>query len=387
MKILKYIILSAVALLLGCSSEKLIEPAFDLGLIVYLGGDNDLSQETTEKLDAICAAWPEAENGRLLVYQDRKNEAPRLLEMEGGTPCEAANWKEVEVYEEENSASAEVFTRVITQVRRDYPANRYGLLLFSHATGWLPGRSYTDPAAWRPAEVDAESGLRSVLRDGDEVMEAEAFAAAIPDGAFDFIVMEMCFSGGVELAYPLRKKADWMLASSAEIFSPGFTPVYRTSFKQLFHADARTGLENFARTYMAHVRTLSGDYRSATVGLLRTAGLDGLMKAAAPAYFANTSAAISEIQCFDRGARPHLFFDLEAFVEPRLTEDEKIAFQEALKNTVVYADATEQIVDVPVTRHCGLTTYILQDAYPYLNEAYRALSWYKEMTQTMDNND
>ncbi|MDD2438562.1 MAG: clostripain, partial [Massilibacteroides sp.] len=67
MKILKYIILSAVALLLGCSSEKLIEPAFDLGLIVYLGGDNDLSQETTEKLDAICAAWPEAENGRLLV--------------------------------------------------------------------------------------------------------------------------------------------------------------------------------------------------------------------------------------------------------------------------------------------------------------------------------
>ena len=49
-------------------------------ILFYMAGDNSLSEETQEKVDALAAAWNIAGENRLLVYQDRGGEnAPRLL--------------------------------------------------------------------------------------------------------------------------------------------------------------------------------------------------------------------------------------------------------------------------------------------------------------------
>lgn len=58
-------------------------------------------------------------------------------------------------------------------------------------------------------------------------MELEEFAAAIPDGQLDFIVFEACLMAGVEVAYVLRGKTDYILSSAAEIVSPASRPFIR----------------------------------------------------------------------------------------------------------------------------------------------------------------
>ncbi len=57
-------------------------------------------------------------------------------------------------------------------------------------------------------------------------MEISDFAAALGDCHFDFIVFEACFMAGVEVAWELREKTDYVVASAAEILSPGFTDIY-----------------------------------------------------------------------------------------------------------------------------------------------------------------
>ncbi|MDR0699811.1 MAG: hypothetical protein LBG28_11440, partial [Tannerella sp.] len=68
------------------------------------------------------------------------------------------------------------------------------------------------------------------------------------------------------------------------------------------------------------------------------------------------------------------------------------AFNEQLDKTVVWKAATKRFLlgdrddGVPdfhtydgffIERHSGLTTYILQDVYPYLNSVFKASAWYK----------
>lgn len=43
-------------------------------ILFYMAGDNGLSEETQEKVDALVSAWNIADENRLLVFQDRGGE-------------------------------------------------------------------------------------------------------------------------------------------------------------------------------------------------------------------------------------------------------------------------------------------------------------------------
>ena len=58
----------------------------------------------------------------------------------------------------ENSASPQVLKRVINDVTRLYPAKSYGLIVFSHGSGWLPSHTLVN-------------GSRSIIIDNDNEME------------------------------------------------------------------------------------------------------------------------------------------------------------------------------------------------------------------------
>lgn len=140
MQKLKHINLSWTFLLLfawlfvACESED--DPLIprDRVLLVYMGGDNNLSWEVTAKIDALCNAWKNSLEGRLLIYKDASGAVPQLLEIveEKGINVQ----KVLQTYEEENSASKEVLARVIRDVQTLYPVSSYGMFLFSHASGW-----------------------------------------------------------------------------------------------------------------------------------------------------------------------------------------------------------------------------------------------------------
>ena len=382
------VVLSAV-LFSSCINEEYEGPDPDLPvrtILVWLGGDNNLSDETGRKIEALRQGWTYTGN-KCLIYQDSRDGA-RLLRLRGG--CRTTPTPYVEIVREygaENSASPATFARVLREVADEYPADSYGLIFFSHASGWLPAGTLQNPQKQqkRSRSIGVDDGGT-----GRAEMEIAEFAAAIPDGMFDFIVFETCLTAGVEVAYELRGKSDYMLASAAEIVSPGFTPVYPSALRLLCNTavETRTALEAFGHAWMNYVATnYTGARRSATLSLIDIDETSPLAARTQAALRTRSAEApdLSRLQHFDRpgsyGDSPALprFFDLDEWVEEVADPDEYEAFRAQLERTVVWKAATETFMagqnGFTVRRHSGLTTYVEQDAFPDLNQAYRRLSW------------
>lgn len=373
-----------VALLGGCVKELAETPAPRRPLVVYMALDNDLRGEFSSRLAALRAGWrPGME---LWVYADTP-EGASLGRMDS-TP-EGVALRTVERYGEENSASGATLERVLRTVWRLCPSDGYGLLFFSHATGWLPAGTLGHP-----------SGSRSVGSDHGSEIELESFSAALPEGMpLDYVVFECCLMAGAEVALALAGHTDWVLASSAEVVEPGFRPLYAENLALLTDGGrpVEEQLAAFGQRYMAHVRTLSGTGCSATLSLIRTSSMPALAEAVRRVTrgFADEEGRDTPpagLQHFDRpgayGDRPAAarFYDLEAYVEACLADpDAEAAFRGALADAVVWRDATERFLGgegspyggFDIRRHSGLTLYVPRGEFPALNETYRRTAWWQ----------
>lgn len=360
------LIVAACVLLWDCTGEDHEPVAATKVLLVYLAGDNNLSGESHEKLEAIRRGYYSRPDTRLLVYHDAKDTAPRLLEIMGDN---ANNTVElIEQFDEENSASPAVFSRVIRKAKGMYPGAQFNLLVFSHATGWLPAGSYSNP----------KSGLttRSILMDGNNEMALADFAASIPDKCFDYIVFEACHMAGIEVAYELRNKAKCIAASSAEIVSPGFTAIYGQHTGELASGDPKI----FMQEAFAWFDSQTGYMRSASFSVIDTGTLEGLATFIRDNCDFSKPVAVDNIQHFDRGTA-RLFCDFGDYYSRLLeTEIQKQDLQQLIGQCVIWKAATPYFMQgyngFAIEKYSGLTAY-MQDRYPLLDGSYRELGWYK----------
>ena len=339
-------------------------------ILFYMAGDNSLGDETQQKIDALAAAWNIVGSSHLLVYQDRGGETmPRLLEIKSGADGKGTA-EVLEEYKDENSASTGVFVRVLNDMIRYYPGSDYGLIVFSHSSGWLPAGTFTQP--------------RSVVTDGDTELNLIDFARSIPNAQFRFIVFESCLMAGVEVAYELKDKTSHILASSAEILSPGFKPLYDRMLEKLYQATP--DLAGFAREYYDYCNQLSGDGRSATVSVINTAGLAPLKSLLARAE-SNVEhwewVERDGIQHFDRRAKDYLFYDLEGYIKSIGTQEEINELAGILEETVIYKAATDEFMSgdkygYPIKQHCGMTIYIPVAKFKELNTQRNRLLLFSE---------
>lgn len=338
-------------------------------LLVYLGGDNNLSDENRHKVEALREAWNQPA-GRLLVYSDERSRQPCLLELsingEGKSMVDT-----VGVYEENNSADPQVLAGVLETMRRDYAAPSYGLIVFSHASGWLPEGTLLNP--WKqPVQ------RKSIIIDGQREMDLKDFTAVIPDGLFDFIIFETCFMAGIEVVYELRRKADYIVASAAEMLSPGLTPLYGDIIPMLM--ESKPNLKGMAQRYFEYYDAQTGDSRSATISVVSTDGLEALASAAGTTLDPLMTGEVKTIQHFDRYIY-RLFFDFGDAYSRVLGKEAFDALQEQLERCIVYKAATPSFIPgqrgFDIKLFSGLTVYIEQDGFPLLNEQYRELAWYR----------
>ncbi len=355
--------------LTGCSNEEthvasVTEPVRTL--LFYMGGDNNLSSEVNEKIERLMAV-PHTPGYKILIFADTKQNGPRLMEVVG---TDTGNKLDVVCnYPESNSASAEMFGSVLCEVQTLYPAPSYGLVLFSHASGWLPEGVYNNSAL---------HSVRSVVQDGSSEMEISAFAATIPVGMLDFIIFEACHMAGVEVAWELKDKTNYIVASSAEIVSPGFSPCYVAAIPHLLKPEA--DLVGFCRAIEVDYATRQSNYGSLTLSLIATRGLGALADAVRSIGLSKNDGA--GVQTFDRYSRS-LFFDLQdAFGGAAAQQIAALRF--AIDGCVLWKTATEEFMPAyggfRIREHCGITTYMVQECYPRLNEAYKNLTWYRAIS-------
>ena len=365
-------------LLISCNPEPEIVPDPELPvrtIIVYLAGDNSLSPEVGAKIDALQQGMKqmgETDNA-LIVYADYRNRMPELLQI---THLGA---QQLEQYVERNSASAANFSAILQTVMQDFPAKSYGLICFSHASGWLPAKALNNPSGFAG---NPSSSLRTVFEDNGQEMSLVDFAEAIPltptGDKMEFILMETCYMAGVEVVYELRNKTKWILASAAEMLSPGWVEVYPNSLSGLFLPEP--SLKEFAQAYFEYRSNQQGAARSATISLIRPDKVEELASTVKEIFSgAYTEINISDIQHFNRNAAP-LFFDLSDYMEVLADGEQRANYEKTLSEIVVYQASTPLFMtgypySFFIRKHCGLTTYIEQSKYPELNQAYRQLGW------------
>ncbi len=379
-----FVLAGILFLLPGCTSED--EPkrnTVSRTVLVYMLSDNDLGyphQYDSKNIDDMMqvAAAGELNGGNLIVYRDGYDSNPQLLQI---TQDKRGNAEKriIREYPNRNSASTEVMRSIIAETIELFPAKEYGLILWSHSTGWVPGNS---SLALSPARREGPP-TRSFGKDDTYYMELDELADAIPDRQFRFILSDACFMGSIECAYQLRNKTDYYMASAAEVMGAGMP--YALTIPALF--EYQLDLKKVGEAIYTHYNALSGAYRTATIGLLDCHKLETLAEAVESILYNHRGDAmptLSNVQHFDRRT-PYICFDLRDFFSQITTDEELVSLDQALSQTVLYQAATPAILgDVSVYTHCGLTCYVLGTGDATLDRYYRTLDWYERVYSTTD---
>lgn len=359
-------------------------------LIAYVAGDNNLSYEVKSKISALSEGFADVEcdRNRLVVFADYRDDMPELIEITDSGPVT------VETYASMNSADPDNLESILARIVSLFPAESYGLICFSHASGWLPEGALSDPVGYRE-ESEPSLSPSTIFQDGSDEMAIDDFARALrlPDGArFDYIILEACYMAGIEIAYELKDVADYLVASASEILSPGFLESYKGHLNMLFEDDA--DVVGFARTYFDYWNSMSGAMQSATVSVIDLNNVSELAEQISLVE-RNGHYLISDptdIQHFNRG-HYHLFFDLTEYlaaVAGRKDDPLLDNYYPALEKTVIYTDATESFMtgypySFRIRANCGLTTYIMQPDLETLNEDYKRTTYYIDILSGTNN--
>ncbi|MDR1557919.1 MAG: hypothetical protein LBS88_12965 [Tannerellaceae bacterium] len=382
MGVFSLLLLVGLALVSCCSTEEPV-PLPGRTVLVYMAADNNLSSYSYANIRSMLtgAEGNNLNNGNLLVYHDSSAEPPRLLHIkkgEGGVIEEVV----IRTYEDRNSVSIEVMRSVLDEVFQNeaYKAESYGLLLWSHGTAWLP--------------ADFRTYLRAYGQDKSNFMEIYELEETLRGYHFDFIIFDDCYMANIEVAYTLRDKADYILASPTEILADGLP--YRYIVEYLFSGEpvqnALTKAGERFYTYYENQEAGGQNPKSASVALVKTEKLEALAAVCREILAGKEEEAFFElplenIQLIERlGYAHHALYDFGDFIKQLASPEQYKRFEDALKEVVVYKNTTDIayymaegglggfVIDRE--RFCGISTYVPQEPLAKLNEWYKRLDWY-----------
>ena len=329
-------------------------------VLVYMAANNNLSSQAESNLASMKQGFvPEDEN--LLVYMHLASKNPVLLRLfkdETGAVVQDTVYH----FPPQNSADAKSLTSVLKITQTMYPAQEYGLVLWSHGTGWLPQGYYS----------------KSFGADAGKEMDVMELAKALPY-KLEFVIFDACLMGGIEVAYELKDSVNYILSSPAEILSSGFP--YARVMKHIFKSP--TDMESVAEEYFNFYNGQSGASRSATVSLVKSSELGNVAAEAAKVFSSYSAGKPSvdtlSIQRYYRGGK-HWFYDLGGLVN-QMSQGNDADFRNALDKAVIYKNTTPYFIEIPVdkNKYSGLSTYIPSPtADPQLLKYYANFKWSKD---------
>lgn len=380
-----------MSLLLGMTScswyDTEDKTIYDRTVLVYMAADNNLSYSTSnfaqqDLNEMIEAAGDIPGNSRLIVYID-DTKLPRILSIEqqkGRRPIA----KVVNEYtEEHNSGDAETLHSFIEWTTNNYPAESYGLVLWSHGDAWMPAKA----PAQKVVCLDSNSG--------NSWMEIADIAEVLSDGSkMEFILFDACFMQSIEVAYELRHAAKHIVASPAEIPAPGapYSRIVKAMFAQ--SNSAHNIAEEYYQEYNEGNITIPG-LNSETFGVcLSVVDCDELEMLAEVtkemlAKYANTQESV-DLKGAQRyfiptsSARPY-FYDMNGYMKRLITDSEDYNLWKSVFDTAIpykrttahwYSDYSgKEMVDLE--NYSGISCYVPRNTSnrTKLNTAFLNTAW------------
>ncbi len=378
-------LLLAAILFTSCEKDDIPVQWANKTILVYMVANNDLSYRYGFDDKDIAEMIEGMQNskyvGNLILYVD-KNTSTQLISIEKDDNG-VYQKKLIKEYDERNSASYSVFSSVLKEVLARYPANSYGLFMWSHGDGWLPSPNNSIQTRWYGV-------------DGSNYMDISEIKKALEEAPhFDFIYFDDCFMQSVEVAYELRAYADYIMGSPTETPGPGAP--YQLLMDLVFQdkADVKTMMERYYNYY---------DYTSndeayikdkwkygAAISAIKCDELEGLATATKQIvdnYIDNIKAIDrNTVQVYDNYSpsyRPkQAYYDFYDLIS-RVAKDEDLhVWKEQLDRAVPYKYSTPTCYSAyirnifPINVYSGISVYIPSFAADYSNwnNFYQTFEW------------
>ena len=383
-------------------------------LLLYSAGFNSLSADLEDDISELVEGEIPTKNAAAVLLVFSKRTLDNLSDYLVKTPAHLIRiykdtaekivsdtlrtWPEGTV-----AASASTLKEVLSFVNASFPSSDYGMIFSSHASGWVPKGYYSTgtitqyasgqqmapgmlPASERPVQSleDALDGprVRSIGMDminsrSAYEMNIEDFAAAIPM-KLNYIIMDACLMGGVEVAYALREKTRYLVFSQTEVLADGLLD-YTTITKRLFRSGG-ADLGALCSDSYSHYYSKTGLEQSVTISLVETAGLERLAEVCAGIFedyrdeIGNVS--MYNVQKYYRYSK-QWYFDIEDILVKAGVPDAALKdFRAALSSCVAYKAATPRFLSIDIDTFSGLSMYLPSaDQNTALRDFYRGLSW------------
>lgn len=336
-------------------------------VLVYMVADNSLGRGGRDAADLAemetAAREGALQNGRLVVYHagtgTNSGNQPVLKELN-----DKGEWTTLKTYSIDDVYSIDPvrMSEVIDDVKALAPGDSYGMVLWSHATGWMDdgpqARSFGDDRGYR--------------------MDLPSLASALDGHRFDYLYFDCCLMATVEVAWELRQVAPYIIASGTELHEDGMP--YNLNLSNLtattFDPVATAGCT------FDYYDSLTGSNRMCTMTVVNTAGMDNL--AAATRDIMATGALPSQNLDLQQSYRPRYYtlYDMARSIDTLEGVDRALiaAWHTALDGAVIYAAATPNILGYfPITYYCGLGTHLLFTPGDALTQGYNQLGWWKDV--------
>lgn len=298
--------------------------------------------------------------------------------------------------ETDEAVSASTMTDVLETVKGLYPHASYGMVFSSHGSGWLPSGYYStgkitagtaglqavpyiDPNSDGSMPRVKSIGIDNITSRNTYEMEIETFAQALPM-KFDYIIIDACLMGCIEVAYALKDKCDKLVFSQAEVLEDGLCDY--TTLTQRVLKPVVPDLYNLCEDSYRHYKNQDDPiYRSLTISMIDCTRLDGLAESCKSLFskYRNQISLVNaaNVQGYFR-SRKHWFYDLTDILrQSGVPEADMTDYNKAMSDCVLYNAATDTFINFDIRTHCGLSMYLPADGNSELDEFYKTLSWNK----------
>lgn len=355
-------------------------PAVHRTVLVYMVADNTLGTSYGSDQDDLNEMIKGAEagalnGGRLLVYHNRPKTSsgnpPQMLEItEKGVKVLKTYPDDTTIY----SVDPERITEVMADMKSLAPADDYGLVLWSHANGWLGGTDEND------------SRYRAFGDDRGYHITVQTLAKTLKDERFSFVYFDCCLMGCVEVIYELRDIAPIMVACPTELSIDGMPYDRNMPYMFAHDTDMEDAMVSAAETtYKYYEADENGYGDGCQIAVYDTRQLDGLADATRDIFrtVSVMDPMATTVQCFNTPYSSKYIFDMDNLMEyyVRVSHPDLLAtWRDAWRKVVVYGIATRTgIGNIYIDRFCGLGTFVIDQKSDITWRGYNTLQWWKDV--------
>lgn len=350
-------------------------------VLIYAVASNNLSSYLSDDKNEMILAAPNVEglgkDVRVLLYSVASQSATEatLAELSQSIPGQWS-FKPLKSYDRDVFSTDPVRMREVFKDLREYaPSDYYSLIFWSHGTGWIPNFSdhQVPEGMMKSYGMDKYQGVT-------DYCDIHELSYAIPDSMFDYIWFDCCYMMGVEVAYQLRNKCEYIAGYPTEDWSMGMN--YETTLPLL--VASRPDLAGAGKAFFDYYNNQN---LAVTVTVMKTDGFDRLAQAAADIYaFGSRPANSLGLQNYSRLKTD--MFDFGQYTKRYLNFSEPEAalleaeFDAALREMTVYAGCSTKNFNgtynaFDPAKYSGLSCYFPGTASESFDTYYQSLDWPK----------